>query len=405
MHILPEKTFDSELQLKDLLSDTNQTKLTQAILTLLGEDARLVDLYGEPVLGQEPTAQAAQRCPVCVEIEPIGYLECSDIDKASAVGKIIEQLLKIAQRNQMMSSLHLEAVHADYEQLQQKHQALSESEARLRELTEHLEQRVEEQVHVIENSQRQLFQAEKLASVGQLAAGVAHEINNPIGFVRSNMQTAGQYVKQFERFAQALKQGTPLTQAWQKEDIEFLLEDFQTLVQENIDGIDRVARIVSDLKEFSNVDHEEDELTDINHLIETVSNVASSQIQQKAELVLKLEPVPLLHCNPGHLGQVFLNMMQNSAQAMEDKRGQVTVTSEATNDTITVRIIDNGKGISEEKLSRIFEPFFTTQKVGSGTGLGLTVSHDIITAHGGSLDVESKVGTGTTFIIRLPVKR
>jgi len=404
MHILPDKTFDRELQLKELLSDIDQVKLSQAIQILLGEDARLVDLSGEPVLGQKRAAQVVQRTPISIEIEPVGYLESSDADRACAVGRMIEQLLKTAQRYQMASSLHLEAVHADFEQLQQKHRALAESEARLRELTEHLEQRVDEQVHVIEGAQRQLFQAEKLASVGQLAAGVAHEINNPIGFVRSNMHTAEQYLKQFECFAQALKQGVPLTEAWQKEDIDFLLEDFQMLVQENIDGVDRVARIVSDLKAFSNVDHAGDESTDINDLIETVSHVAASQVNQKAELVLQLEPLPLLHCNPGHLGQVFLNMLQNSAQAMGAERGRIKVATEVVGDMITVQIIDNGKGIPEEKLSRIFDPFFTTHEVGCGTGLGLTVSNDIITTHGGSIDVESQLGMGTTFTIRLPVK-
>ncbi|MCF6281663.1 MAG: ATP-binding protein [Candidatus Polarisedimenticolaceae bacterium] len=404
MPILPDKAFDSEPQLRELLSGIDQTKLAQAIQTLLGEDARLLDLLGEPVWSSGQAAQEAKRYPISIEIEPIGYLECSNAEQAHAVGKIIEQLLKTAQRYQMAAQLHLEATHADYEKLQQKHEALMKSEASLQELTEHLEQRIEEQIQVIEHSQRQLYQAEKLASVGQLAAGVAHEINNPIGFIRSNMQTAGQYVKQFERFAQALKQGAPLTETWQKEDIDFLLEDFQTLVQENIDGVDRVARIVSDLKEFSNVDHSADELTDINHLIKTVCNIASSHIQQKAELVLQLDPLPLLHCNPGHLGQVVLNMLQNSAQAMEGKRGQITVASNVSGDTITVQIIDNGKGIPEERLSKIFEPFFTTHEVGGGTGLGLTVSHDIITAHGGTLEVESQVGTGTTFTIQLPVK-
>jgi two-component system NtrC family sensor kinase len=404
MHILPDKAFDSELQIKDLLSGIDQAKLSQTIQTLLGEDARLLDLSGEPVLGQQRTAQAAQRYPITIEIEPVGYLESDDVDKASAVGVIIEQLLKAAQRYQMASSLHLEAVHSDYEQLQQKHQELRESETHLRKLTEHLEQQVEEQVQVIENSQRQLFQAEKLASVGQLAAGVAHEINNPIGFIRSNMQTAKQYVEQFEHFTQALQQGMSLTEAWEKEDIDFLLEDLQTLVQENIEGVDRVAKIVTDLKEFSNVDHAEDEPADINHLIKTVSNVISNQIQQKTEVVLQLEPLPLLRCNPGHLGQVFLNMLQNSAHAMKGKRGQITVTSEVANDIISIRIIDNGSGIDEERLPRIFDPFFTTHEVGQGTGLGLTVSHDIITTHGGSLDVESQVGVGTTFTIQLPVK-
>ncbi|HEC17549.1 MAG TPA: two-component sensor histidine kinase [Sedimenticola sp.] len=405
MHLVPDKEFDREPGLKELLSGVDPAGLHRIIDALLDGDVRLVDAAGGFVLGAEQTPPGAQRRPLCIDIEPIGYLESSDAGRIGAVGRLIELLLKSSHRYQMASRLHLEAVQADYEKLQRKHRALQASEARLRELTEHLEQRVQEQVHVIEDSQRQLYQAEKLASVGQLAAGIAHEINNPIGFIRSNLETAQQYVRQIESFARMLKQGVALEQAWRREDMDFLLEDFQTLVQENIDGADRVARIVSDLKEFSNVDQGDDELADINRLIETVTNVAASQIQQKADVSLQLGSLPPTRCNPGHLGQVFLNMLQNSAQAMGDKRGKITLVSEAAGDTITVRIIDDGKGIPPEQLSRIFDPFFTTQDVGQGTGLGLTVSRDIIAAHGGSLDVESRPGEGTAFTIRLPVKR
>ena len=307
----------------------------------------------------------------------------------------------------MASALHLEAVHADYEQLQRKHEALKESEARYKALAENLEQRVQEQVRTIETAQRQLYQSEKLASVGQLAAGVAHEINNPIGFIMSNLGTAQLYVQRMADFGQQLHAEADvhaIVTAWQECKMKAMLDDFSSLLQESAEGAGRVARIVADLKAFSNVDRETEEIVDLNSVVQAVCNVAAAQFRQQASISLDLGALPMLRCRPGHLGQVILNMLRNAAQAMSDRPGEISIATRARENEITVGIRDTGAGIPESDLPRIFEPFFTTREIGQGTGLGLTVSHDIVQAHGGRITVDSRVGVGTTFTIHLPAR-
>jgi signal transduction histidine kinase len=306
----------------------------------------------------------------------------------------------------MASELHLESVHSDYEKLQQQHSELQASEARYKELAAHLEQRVQEQVETIEKTQRHLFQTEKLASVGQLAAGVAHEINNPVGFILSNLNTARGYTDELAQFLGIVKAESlseQLAAAWQQHDIDFILEDFVTLLRESIDGAERVAAIVANLKEFSNVDGKEKSLVDINSVIESVIKVASTQIVNRAELTMSLAKLPMLNCRPGHISQVLLNMLLNSASAMGESRGEIHIDSNSDGQEITIQVSDNGRGIPPEIISTIFDPFFTTHDVGGGTGLGLSVARDVIVAHGGTIDVASRVGEGTTFTIHLPI--
>lgn len=304
----------------------------------------------------------------------------------------------------MASEMHIEVVKEDFAELQRKHAALQESEARYKSLAEHLDERVKVQVGTIESTQRQLYQAEKMASVGQLAAGVAHEINNPIGFIRSNLSTALGYVRKITGMAELIKtQGsTQLAAAWKAADLDFVLEDFASLLNESISGADRVTRIVADLKGFSNVDQAEEETVNLNDNIRSVCNVAASQINKQADLKLTLGELPALRCHAGHLNQVFLNLLLNAAQAMKT-RGEIHIQSGVVNKQICISFSDTGSGIPADVLPRIFDPFFTTHEVGSGTGLGLTVCRDIITALGGRIEVESAPGTGTKFTIYLPV--
>jgi signal transduction histidine kinase len=306
----------------------------------------------------------------------------------------------------MASELHLETVQEDYEELQRKHAALQASEARYRELAAQLEQRVAEQVKTIEAAQRQLYQSEKLASVGQLAAGVAHEINNPIGFIVSNLSTAQGYVQRLNTFAVRLHAAmatAELQQAWREDDLDFVLRDFVALLAESSEGAARVARIVTDLKGFSRVDQVGAEEADINDVIRQVCNVAAGQVRGRAKVTLQLGTLPRLRCNSAQLGQVFLNLLLNAADAVAAP-GEIRFESDMAENSIRVRVSDNGRGIAAELLPRIFDPFFTTKTVGSGTGLGLTVSNDIVKAHGGSIEVASTVGKGSTFTVWLPVK-
>ena len=420
MRIIPQNQFDRDFDINELLKGINQKKLYPALKKLLGESVRLLDSKDNIILGsgsgsgsaqeqEQDEAKELKRIPLSVQIEAIAYLECESENEAAlkSVALLLEQLLKSSERYLMASDLHLEAVHADYEKLQKKHEALIASETKFKELAANLEERVQEQVKTIDAAQRQLYQAEKLASVGQLAAGVAHEINNPIGFIRSNLGTADDYVKDMTSFAEKFKSGMDneaLFNYWQEKDLDFTLEDFAVLLKESIDGADRVKKIVADLKDFSNVDGAEVSMADLSEVLSSVCNVVSSQIADKAELELDLKDIPKTRCESGHLGQVFLNMIQNAAQAMKHEKGKIKVSSAFIDDEIVVKISDNGCGMPADKVERIFDPFYTTQDVGSGTGLGLTVSMDIIKSHDGRIKVESQEGSGTTFIITLPVK-
>lgn len=409
MRIIPRNQFDRDLNIHDLLKGIDTKKLYLVLKNILGESISLIDTNNKTIFGDYSEAKDVKRIPLTVQIETIAYLVCDNEDESiiNNIALLLEQLLKSSERYHMASDLHLESVHADYEKLQKKHEALLASEEKYKELAGNLEQRVQEQVKTIDAAQRQLYQAEKMASVGQLAAGIAHEINNPIGFIRSNLSTANDYIEVISKFAMQLKEGndsSALISYWQENDLDFTLDDFTTLLSESLDGADRVKCIVADLKDFSNVDCAEVSLTDLSEVVRSVCNVASSQIGQKAVVELDLKELPKTRCESGHLGQVFLNMIQNAAQAIKHDHGKITVSTALIDEEIVIKISDNGCGIPQIQLDRIFDPFYTTQEVGSGTGLGLSVSMDIVKSNAGRIEVETQEEKGSTFIIYLPVK-
>ena len=401
----PGDAFDRELSLRELLGAFASDRLVRHLAAFLG-DFRLVDEHNQIVLESGSAAADAPIIDIMLDIEPVGRLQASaTIDMLKAAAGLMGVLLQSQMRYHMASRLHEEQVSHDYQRLQQEHAALLKSELKYRTLAAELEARVQEQVETLKTTERQLYQSEKLASVGQLAAGVAHEINNPIGFIRSNLTSASAYLQDISGLRAAIASGDPrkITAAWNKADMEFLLEDFQSLLQESIVGADRVARIVSDLKGFSSIDHGKEERINLNESIRTVCNVASNRIQQKAQLVLDLGELPPLQCQPGHINDVLLAMLFNAAQAVGEQ-GEIRISTAVEDGDICVRISDNGCGIAPENLSKIFDPFFTTREVGMGTGLGLTICRDIVRAHSGRIEVESRVGAGTTFTIHLPLK-
>ncbi|MDH5472468.1 MAG: ATP-binding protein [Gammaproteobacteria bacterium] len=405
---LPLADFDREMTLHELLSSINIESLASSIEILLGDNYCLKTSNDEVVMGRLLTGET-RLVEIRPELESVGCLivEKNIDDKlVDAVRKILELLLKSSIRYLMASDLHLQTVQSDYHDLKKKHQALQESEDRYKDLAENLECRVAEQVKTIDRAQRQLYQAEKLASVGQLAAGVAHEINNPVGFIQSNLAVSKKYVEDFFLFSEILGKEDDvqvLRNAWKQLDLDFTVEDFKNLIDESLDGAKRVTKIVSQLKEFSNVDHSKVEIIDVNDRIVTACNIAELEINKKAELIQSLSTLPGLKCQSGQLSQVFLNILLNAKQAV-GVDGRIVVTSLYRDGNIIVEISDNGPGISADSLSRIFDPFYTTKDVGEGTGLGLTVSRDIIVNHDGDIVVESKKGEGTTVRISLPVK-
>jgi len=397
--------FDREFSLRELLGAFASERLGRHLAGLLGE-FRLYDEKKQPILESGNVAADAPSIDVMLDIEPVGRLQAAmGAGELQAAAGLVETLLQSQKRYHMASRLHEEQVSHDYQRLQQEHAALLKSELRYRTLSEELGMRVQQQVETLKLAERQLYQAEKLASVGQLAAGVAHEINNPIGFIRSNLTSASAYVKQVAALRSAIASGDAarIAAAWKKADMDFMLEDFQALLEESIAGADRVARIVTDLKGFSSIERGKEERVELNESIRTVCNIAGNRIQQTARLVLELGELPPLQCQPGHINDVLLAMLLNAVQAV-DKDGEIRIATVKEGEEVCIRIADNGRGIPPENLSRIFDPFFTTREVGAGTGLGLTVCRDIVRAHGGRIEVESQVGVGTTFTIHLPLK-
>ncbi len=399
--------FDRELSLTELLRSVDRKRLADVLAPLLGGAVRLDDAGGNTLLAAG-TLEQPQHIPLVCELEPVGMLYgMADEQRLRGVAELLRLILRANARYLMASELHTEAIHNDYEELQRKHAALQASEARYKSLTEQLERRVTEQVRTIETAQRKLYQSEKLAAVGQLAAGVAHEINNPISFVKSNLNSGRGYVQRLQKFAKGLAAGVDvaeLGQRWKKEQFDVLLQDFDELLAESDDGIGRVAAIVADLKGFSRVDQVAEESADVNDIIVRVCNVAAARIRERAHLKLELGTLPSLYCNAAALGQVFLNLLLNAADAVTPL-GEIRIRSDVAQGDIRICVADNGAGITAEVLPRIFEPFFTTKEVGSGTGLGLTVSNDIVKAHGGRIDIDSGPGRGTVVTVWLPLRR
>lgn len=269
----------------------------------------------------------------------------------------------------------------------------------------------------LEDVQRQLLQADRMSSIGQLAAGVAHEINNPIGYIQSNLGTLNQYITNLFRLLgvqeSALRhlstlqpdQMMQIQQVRQEIDFEFLAKDLPMLLTESQEGISRVRKIVQDLREFSRAGHTEAWVfADIHVGLESTINIVWNDLKYKVELVKHYGQLPLIQCLPSQLNQVFMNILVNAGHAIEE-RGQITITTHADEQQIYVEISDSGKGIDEEHLQRIFEPFFTTKPVGQGTGLGLSISYGIVKKHGGAIDVRSERNIGTTFLITLPMRQ
>jgi signal transduction histidine kinase len=264
----------------------------------------------------------------------------------------------------------------------------------------------------LEETQGQLLQAEKMAAIGQLAAGVAHEINNPIGFVTSNLGSLTNYLTQlFELVACYEKVGVALPAAQQKFvkeararcEVDYLREDAPQLLAETRDGLARVKRIVDNLREYSHVGEAQWAPADLNQVLESALNVVRNELRYKAELVKELTPLPPLRCIVAQLSQVLVNLLVNAAQSIQDK-GTITLRTRFSGGSISVEIGDTGCGMTEETRKRIFEPFFTTKPVGKGTGLGLSISWEIIKRHHGDIEVTSAPGKGTTFRITLPVE-
>jgi len=282
-----------------------------------------------------------------------------------------------------------------------------------------LQAKGEEQQRLIvklRDAHEQLLQAEKMASIGQLAAGIAHEINNPVGFVNSNMGTLQSYVAtlfgvidDYERAGGA----DPLLAARYaavraNADLAFLRQDVDELVKESMDGLKRVRDIVQALKDFSHVGETEWQVADLHRGLDSTLSIVGNELKFKATVEKHYGALPQIPCLASQLNQVFMNLLVNAGHAITEvtpMRGLITIRTGAEGDWVWVEVGDNGHGIAPEHLSRIFEPFFTTKPVGGGTGLGLSLSYGIVNKHGGRIEVASQPGAGARFTVWLPVRQ
>lgn len=407
MSILPLH-FDREVSLLEALKGVTLDRLQRVLSRTLGHRWQIIGADGVRVLGTDiaHVTESSIAVPLRIDIDVAGQLVASDAPRAQveAAGAWIEMLLAASSRYRMASDIHLEAMHADFETLQRQHAALQASESKYRELSEQLNQRVQSQVDVIDKAQRQLYQAEKMASIGSLAAGMAHEINNPIGFIRSNLATASRYVLLLTEAFENMHDEFRLPAGARRDDIDFALTDFPSLLKESMSGADRIARIVANLKAFANVDCLTDGDIDMNEVVQAATTILADQLPSSVVLKTDLQPLPHIPGDRARLNQALFAIMQNARQALDERGGVIRVTSCVMNNQIHVDVHDSGHGIRSEILSRIFDPFFTTRDVGSGTGLGLTVSRDIIAAHQGHIAVHSIENVGTTFTIVLPIQ-
>jgi len=271
----------------------------------------------------------------------------------------------------------------------------------------------------LKTAQAQLIQSDRMASVGQLAAGVAHEINNPMGFIGSNIDVLENYIKVYTGMLKMVEGLRPCCEdgdinkvkgileeikLYQKSvNLEYIVKDMDGLFAHTREGIERIQTIIKDLKIFSHEDLGEVSSVQIEEVIDSVLNIVHNEIKYKADLKKNYGTTPLVHCSAHKMGQVFINLLINAVQAIEDK-GVIEVRTYQQDHYVCVDVRDTGKGIPKENLKKIFDPFFSTKPVEQGTGLGLSISYEIVKKYGGAIKVQSQAGRGTTFTIMLPIK-
>ncbi|MCP4528041.1 MAG: GHKL domain-containing protein [Aestuariibacter sp.] len=351
----------------------------------------------------------------------VNAIKTSNFNTAPIAEKGHDELTELAKTfNLLVKNLETEyqsRLEAENE-LTQLNQSLEEKIARRTQALSEKNDLLEQSNKELKETQQQLFQAEKMASVGQLAAGVAHEINNPVGFVSSNLNTLTDYLSMFQILMTLVKKLEPdadieaqkaliteIHQFYAQHDFDFISEDVTPLIEESVEGLTRVSEIVKGLKVFSRIDSDEKQWFDLNHCLNTTLTMVNNKLKYICKVEKQFADLPRVYFNVGKLTQVFTNLLINAGQAIEatGKQGVISVHTYLQGKQVIVDITDTGCGISEENLEKLFNPFFTTKPEGQGTGLGLSITYGIIQEHGGSIEVTSKEGEGSRFIITLPV--
>ena len=275
------------------------------------------------------------------------------------------------------------------------------------------EQKQQALIDELRETHTQLIHSEKMAGLGTMAAGVAHEINNPIGFVKNNASVLAEYMQMLlpllhDYHTLALSKADQQPDLLESilgrlgnESLDYLIDDINSLIEDTMEGTKRIQGIVAGLKSFARVDESEQKLFDLNECVETTLKVVWNELKYKCTVHKHLGEIPEVLGNPGQFNQVIMNLLVNAAQAIKEQ-GDVTIETRLENDEVLLAISDTGQGIPDDNIKKIFTPFFTSKPVGTGTGLGLSISHGIVKDHNGTINVESIFGKGTTFTIHLP---
>lgn len=416
-----------ERSLRDVLTESEAAALLAAASRAGLRGVRVVDPDGKALWGSgndvPPPGEGDPRRPILLEGEAAGSVVLPDgatggETQDALLALLADTLTAMAHNNlkrMLTTETHTEVVNRSYEELLETNRSLSASEQRYRELAGTLEIKVRERTEELSHAMARLVQQEKMASVGQLAAGVAHEINNPLAFVTSNLQTLKKYTDRFldiiARYQRVFEQGGVAQQ--DRDDLrkhreslrmDAISADAGDLLRQTLEGTERVRKIVADLKGFSHIDEEGESPADLNREIDRTLSVMTHEIPAGAAIVREFSPLPVIPCRPGAFNQLFLGLLRNAFQARQEEL-RLTIRTGVSGDRVRIAFSDNGPGVPADLRTRIFEPFFTTRDVGKGKGLGLTVAYDIVTAHGGTIDVEDTPGGGATIVLQLPIRR
>ncbi len=452
---IQQEAFDREYGLVDLLP----TALIAELAEPLGMTASLAVMLpdGTPYFGRIPAAldpvHALSRitaeneaevflfatgavemaiCPLKHEMELVGLL-LLQTDKrlamaspallAKCLTKAFTRLMNANYREKLTFGLHARVVIDSYEQLKIKAAELARSEEMYRHLAENLEIEVRRKSEEIRQTQIRLMHQEKLAAVGQLSAGMAHEINNPIGFIISNLNSLRNsfeamttLVEEYEALLLRLGQPSPHHEAIRNTlkdlrkienrrkdlDIEFLIEDGVQLIAESLTGAHRIQAIVQNLRDFAHPSIETAESVSLNDCLDTTLSVLAHQVPEGVAINRAYGPIPAIACHLREINQAFYHILHNALLAVGDQ-GTIDLRTGTFDGQAQIDIRDNGPGICETDINRIFDPFFTTRDIGQGIGLGLHTAYHVVKRHGGTIDVQSGAGQGTTFSIRLPL--
>lgn len=404
------------------------------ITRFLNDAAVKINQEGGTLLRSNDGAEAAVAFSLTHEMDPVGYLVVQPKEPDTsfdlmALGRFaascIERVMQLNYRILLTSGLHGQVVHESYAGLKEKASQLQASEEKYRALAQNLEAEVKRKTEEIKVAQLAVLQQEKLASIGQLAAGMAHEINNPIGFIISNLNSLRtcisdlfRLIERYARFIRAWEEAIGAKQPHDvlqgdieairnlryELDLDYLKEDSKALIAESLEGGGRIKSIVQDLSEFAHPSVKTRETVNLNYCLDTTLSMLSDKLSSGARIKKDYTDLPGVTCYLREINQVFFNIMLNAVQTI-GKRGQLTLSTRMCGEGyVEIGISDTGPGIPAESLVRVFEPFYTTREVGEGIGLGLYLAHNIVKRHNGTIDVESIEGSGTTFRIKLPVE-